>query len=714
MKNKKKKKKKGPATGGGDLYTGRLDVTRSGMGFVIVEGRDQDILVRPAEFNTALHGDTVRVRVVNDQPRSGRSQGEVVEVVDRKQLEFLGHIEISASFAFFIAESDKPMPDIYVPLTALNGAVNHDKVIVRITEWEKNKKPQGQVIQVMDKSDENDQAMKEILLESGFPIFFPENVLEESARLPDLIPAAEIAARKDMRPILTFTIDPVDAKDFDDAISMRSLDNGLLEIGVHIADVSYYVEPDTTLDKEAYTRATSVYLPDRVNPMLPERISNELCSLRPHEDKLTFSTVFRMTPKGEVKDFWLGRTVIHSDHRFTYEEVQEIIEQKTGLYQPEIELLNDIAQRLRKQRFRKGAINFSSTEVRFKLDEKGKPIGIMIKESKEAHQLVEEFMLLANRTVAEAVGKIKIDKKPIPFPYRVHDTPDKEKLLPFIEFAKKYGHVFDIESPQAIARSFNQMLQDVQGRPEQHVLEQLGIRTMAKAVYTTENIGHYGLGFEHYCHFTSPIRRYPDVLVHRILQEVLDQKIEIDKKLEAKCKHSSERERAAMESERAAGKHKQVEYMQSFLGDEFEGVISGVAAFGFWVETVEHKCEGLVSINSLLEYDDFRHIESDYSLVGRRSGRQFRMGDKVMIKVVAANLTKRQLDYEWVITAAEKNAVGAVVLPLTDDTPAPKKAPRGGHGKKGGADRGKGSKPARHKRSKAGEAAPAKTQRKKK
>jgi ribonuclease R len=431
-----------------------------------------------------------------------------------------------------------------------------------------------------------------------------------------------------------------------------------MEIGVHIADVSYYVEPETALDKEAYARATSVYLPDRVNPMLPERISNELCSLRPHEDKLTFSAIFRMTPKGEVKQSWLGRTVIHSDHRYTYEEVQEIIEQKAGLHQPEIELLNDIAQRLRKQRFKKGAINFSSTEVRFKLDEKGKPIGIVVKESKESHQLVEEFMLLANRAVAEFVGKIKINKKPVPFPYRVHDTPDKEKLLPFMEFAKKYGHTFDIESPQAIARSFNQMLMDVKGKPEQHVLEQLGIRTMAKAVYTTENIGHYGLGFEHYCHFTSPIRRYPDVQVHRILQECLDEKIEPDKELEAKCRHTSERERAAMEGERAANKYKQVEYMQDFLGEEFEGVISGVASFGFWVETLEHKCEGLVSINNLMEYDDFRHIESDYALVGRRSGRRFRMGDKVTIKIVSANLAKRQLDYEWVITAAAREEMG--------------------------------------------------------
>lgn len=667
----KKKKKKNAGESSSHLLTGRLDVTRSGMGFVIIEGRDQDILVRPSDFNTALHGDTVRVQVLGNPSRSGRQQGEVVEVVERKQMEFLGHVELSQSFAFFIAETDKPMPDIYIPLSRLNGAVGGDRVIVRIVEWEKNKKPQGEVIQIMNKEDENDKAMKEILLENGFPIFFPENVMEESGRLPDIIASSEIGIRKDIRDILTFTIDPVDARDFDDAISIRMLKNGFWEIGVHIADVSHYVEPETALDKEAYTRATSVYLPDRVNPMLPERISNELCSLRPHEDKLTFSTIFQMTPKGEVKQYWIGKTVIHSNHRFTYEEVQEIIEQKEGLYQNEIEVLNDIAQRLRKQRFRKGAINFSSTEVRFKLDEKGKPIGIMVKESKEAHQLVEEFMLLANRTVAENVGKIKVNKKPLPFPYRVHDTPDKEKLLPFIEFAKKYGHDFDLKSPQAIASSFNQMLMDVQGRPEQHVLEQLGIRTMAKAIYTTENIGHYGLGFEFYCHFTSPIRRYPDVLVHRILHEVLQGKNEVDKKLEAKCRHSSERERAAMESERAAGKYKQVEYMQGFLGEEFEGVISGVASFGFWVETVEQKCEGLVSINSLLEYDDFRHVESEYSLVGRRSGRQFRMGDKVRIKVVAANLAKRQLDYEWVIasSAGEEGQSAMSVRPVKPGKP---------------------------------------------
>jgi len=509
----------------------------------------------------------------------------------------------------------------------------------------------------MDASDVNDQAMKEILMENGFPLMFPDSVIEESERIPDVLPASEIKKRRDFRNILTFTIDPVDARDFDDAISFQVLKSGNYEIGVHIADVSFYVEPDTELDREAYDRATSVYLPDRVSPMLPERISNELCSLRPKEDKFTFSAVFEITQEGEIKSQWFGRTVIHSDHRYTYEEAQEIIEQEDGPYKDQILLLNGLAQQYRKRRFKKGAINFSSQEVRFKLDEKGKPIGIVVKESKEAHQLIEEFMLLANRAVAEVAGKVKIDKQELPFPYRVHDTPDEVKLTPFITFAKKYGHTFDTSSPEGISKSFNQMLDDVKGRPEQHVLEQLGIRTMAKAIYTTENIGHYGLGFEHYCHFTSPIRRYPDILVHRILQDILDKDAQVDKKLEQKCKHCSDKERSAMEAERAANKYKQVEYMQDYLGEEFEGVISGVSTFGFWVETVQHKCEGLVSITSLQDYDDFRVIEGEYSLVGLRSGRKFRMGDKVTIKIVAANLTKRQLDYEWVLAQSGSGGV---------------------------------------------------------
>ena len=637
-------------SGAGKTLKGTLDVTRSGMGFVIVPDLKMDIIVRPGDFNTALHGDTVLVKVKNSG-NGRRMQGEVAEVVERKRTEFIGHIELSEDFAFFIPDMDKPMPDLYIPLSKINNAKNKDRVVARLIKWEKGgKRPTGEVVNILDVENSNDAAMKEILLENGFPLEFPDDALEVAARIPDTIPESEIQKRKDVRNILTFTIDPFDAKDFDDAISFRPLKNGSYEIGVHIADVSHYVEPDTALDKAAYQKATSVYLPDRVNPMLPEHISNVLCSLRPNEDKLTFSAIFQLTPKAEVKQYWLGRTVIHSDHRFTYEEVQAIIENKEGPHRDEILLLNDLAQRMRKKRFNKGAINFSSTEVRFRLDEKGDPIGIVVKESKESHQLIEEFMLLANRYVAENISKIKLKGKQVPFPYRVHDDPDEEKLVPFVAFAKKFGHSFDTSSPDAIAASFNQLLEDAHGRPEQHVLEQLGIRTMAKAKYTTENIGHYGLGFEHYCHFTSPIRRYPDIVAHRILQEALNSQIVPDKKLEDKCKHCSERERAAMEAERAANKYKQVQYMKNFLGEEFEGVISGVASFGFWVETVEHKCEGLVSVNSLLEYDEFRHVESDYCLVGQRSGKKFRMGDKVWIRVVAANLTKRQLDYEWIVS----------------------------------------------------------------
>ncbi|MFZ1858495.1 MAG: ribonuclease R, partial [Chitinophagaceae bacterium] len=644
---KKKKQREKPRQSSGKVLKGKLDITRSGMGFVTIEGMDVDIIIRPADFNTALHGDTVRVAIKEMKSSGRRMQGIVKEVLIRKRTEFIGHLQMNKGFAFFIAEMDKPMPDIFIPLPNMKDAKDNDRVVVKLLQWENDgKRPVGEVVTVLDAENTNDAAMKEILLEAGFPLEFPDEALEVAARIPDSISSEEIKKRNDLRSIFTITIDPVDAKDFDDAISFRKLKNGNYEIGVHIADVSHYVEPETALDKEAYHRATSVYLPDRVNPMLPEHISNVLCSLRPKEDKLTFSAIFQITPKGDVKQYWLGKTVIHSDHRFTYEEVQTIIEEKAGLHAEEILLLNELAQKFRKKRFNNGAISFSSQEVRFKLDEKGNPIGIMIKESKEAHQLIEEFMLLANRTVAENVSKIKVNGKPLPFPYRTHDDPDEEKLLPFAAFAKKFGHTFDTSSPEAIAASFNQLLKDVHGKPEQHVLEQLGIRTMAKAKYTIENVGHYGLGFEHYCHFTSPIRRYPDIQVHRILEDVLNNKINPDKKLEEKCKHTSERERAAMEAERASNKYKQVQYMKNYLGDEFEGVISGVASFGFWVETIEHKCEGLVSVNSLLEYDEFRHVETDYCLVGQRSGKKFRMGDKVKIKVVAANLTKRQLDYE--------------------------------------------------------------------
>ena len=649
---------------------GRLDISRSGMGYVIVEGEEKDIIVRPNDFNRAFHGDIVRVQAAKNTGRGKRAEGIITDVAERKQTEFIGNIQLSKNFAFFIPASEKPIPDFYVATEHLHGAKDNERVVVKLLRWDKgDKKPQGEVLSILKAEDENDMAMKELLIDCGFPLAFDKEVLHEAEQLSPAISREETKKRKDFRDILTFTIDPVDAKDFDDAISIRNLDNGNYEIGVHIADVSHFVKPGTPLDKSAYERATSVYLPDRVNPMLPEKISNELCSLRPHEDKYTFSAVFQITNRAEIKHSWIGRTLIHSNHRFTYEEVQDIIEKKEGLHNKAIVLLNDLAQKLRKERFRNGAINFSSQEVRFQLDEKGKPIGVVVKESFEAHQLIEEFMLLANRTIAAYVSKIRINKQPIPFPYRIHDEPDEEKLKPFVAFAKKFGYHFDMHDEKAVAASFNRLLKEVQGKPEQHVLEQLGIRTMSKAIYTSENIGHYGLGFEHYCHFTSPIRRYPDVMVHRILQECLEKNLKMDKAMEEKCKHCSDRERKAMEAERAGNKYKQVEFMQFFVGQEFDGVIAGVASFGFFVETVTHKCEGLVSVRELSDYDDFRLDEADYALVGMRTKQKFRMGDLVRIKVVAANLSKRQLDYEWVPGKTAKAKV---------DKPSSVKSPRQG------------------------------------
>ena len=628
---------------------GKLDISRSGIGYVIVEGIEKDIVIRPNDFGRAFHGDTVKVQVSNDSSRGRRTEGKVTEVATRNQVTFIGNILVNKNIAFFKAATEKPMPDFYIPIEKLNGAVDGERVVAKLIKWDKaDKKPEGEVVTILKSEDVNDMAMKEILIEAGFPLVFEKAVLEEAMKLSETITREELKKRKDYRDILTFTIDPVDAKDFDDAISIRNLDNGNYEIGVHIADVSHFVKPDSILDKSAYERATSVYLPDRVNPMLPEKISNELCSLRPHEDKYTFSAIFQITNRGEIKHKWIGRTIIHSDHRFTYEDVQKIIETNDGTHYKAVLLLDNLAKIFRKERFDAGAINFSSQEVRFQLDEKGKPIGIVIKESKDAHKLVEEFMLLANRTIAEYVSRIKINQEPVPFPYRIHDTPSDEKLQPFAAFAKKFGYTFDIHDDAAVARSFNNLLKDVSGKPEQHVLEQLGIRTMAKAIYTSKNVGHYGLGFEHYCHFTSPIRRYPDVMVHRILQECLDKNLKPDKKMDEKCKHCSDKERKAMEAERAGNKYKQVEFMQQYLGEEFDGIISGVASFGFFVETVLHKCEGMVTVRDLSEFDEFKLDEADYALVGMRTAKKFRMGDAVRIKVVAANLEKRQLDYHWV------------------------------------------------------------------
>ena len=508
----RKKKKQGSQE---QFLKGRLEVVRSGMGFVIVEGLDKDILIRPDNMGTALDGDEVMVEVRSKTSKSNRQEGTIREVTRRRQTEFSGTMEVKEHFAFLIPDKQNMSVDIFIPKDLLNGAKTGDKAIVRVTDWSpKARNPVGEVISILTHESMNEIAMQGILVENGFPLHFPDDVMEDAARYPEGVSEDELHNRRDFRNILTITIDPEDARDFDDAISFRKLDDNLFELGVHIADVSHYIEKGSALDQEAYRRATSVYLPDRVLPMLPERLSNELCSLRPNEDKYTFSAVFQMTRQGRIEDYWLGKTVIRSARRFTYEEVQEIIEGAEGDHRDVVLTLNEIAQRLRADRFRKGAINFSSQEVRFKLDEQAKPIGIVVKESKEAHQLIEEFMLLANKQVAEYVAGITFRDKPVPFAYRVHDVPDEEKLKLFTTFASRFGHRFDLNSPEKIAASFY-----AKGKPEQHVLESLGIRTMAKAVYTTENIGHYGLGFEHYCHFTSPIRRYPDILVHRVLFE---------------------------------------------------------------------------------------------------------------------------------------------------------------------------------------------------
>lgn len=647
MKKSKASQRKKVNSSGKKTYVGKLEITRGGMGFVIVAGLEKDVMIRRGELGNALNGDEVRVEVSERGKKFGsRPEGKIIDIVRRKQTEFSGKLEVHPHFSFLVPDSEKIPVDIFIPLHLLHGGKHGDHAIARIVEWsEKTKNPVGEVISILTDESKNEIAMQGILVENGFPLHFPDDVMEDAARYPEGVDSTEVKHRRDMRKTLTLTIDPVDAKDFDDAISFHHIKGDLYEIGVHIADVSHYIEPGSALDKEAYQRATSVYLPDRVLPMLPERLSNELCSLRPDEDKYTFSAIFEINTQGKVKDYWLGKTIIRSQRRFTYEEVQLIIEGADGDHRDELLVLNDMAQNLRKQRFKKGAINFSSQEVRFSLDETGRPIGIVVKESKEAHQLVEEFMLLANRTVAEYVSQIKVKDKAVPFPYRVHDVPDEAKLEVFTAFAASFGYKFNMNTPEQIASSFNEMLRMVQGKPEQHVLETLGIRTMAKAVYTTENIGHYGLGFRDYCHFTSPIRRYPDVLVHRILNECLKNDIHPIKQLEQQCRHCSDQERRAMEAERAANKYKQVEYMQNFVGEDFEAVVSGVASFGFWAETVEHKCEGMVSIADLSEFDDFELREGEYALVGRRTGLRFSMGDKVKIRVVAANLDKRQIDY---------------------------------------------------------------------
>lgn len=626
--------------------TGKVDMTADGSAYIVPEDElENDIYIAPRKLRQALHGDIVKVHVY-ERRKGNKREGEVVEILERAKMDFTGTIDISTSYAFFLADDRKMLNDIFVPLDNLNGAKDGEKVVVSIIEWPKNaKNPIGKVKTILGKKGENDTEMNAILADYGFPLSFPKEVEAAAENIDGTITADEIAKRRDFRDTLTFTIDPADAKDFDDAISFKKLDNGNYEIGVHIADVSHYVTPDSILDKEAFERGTSVYLVDRVIPMLPERLSNDLCSLRPHEDKLCFSAVFEMDDRAKVLDQWFGRTIVHSDRRFTYEEAQEIIEAGEGDHAEAILKLNDLAKILKDERFRHGAISFETEEVKFRLDEKGKPIGVYTRVRKDAHKLIEDFMLLANRKVAEYIGKQGKGKNKLGFIYRFHDVPKPETLTTFSQFAARFGHRLSIKNDKEAAKSLNALMTKIEGSKEQNLLTTLAVRSMAKAIYTTKQSSHYGLAFDYYTHFTSPIRRYPDVLVHRLLQYYLDGGSKINTEhYEKLADHASQMERRAAEAERASIKYKQAEYLENQIGVEFTGIVSGVTEWGMYVEIEENKCEGMVRLRDITD-DYYTLDEKNYAIIGQRRKKVYQLGDEVQIKVKKVDLEKRQIDF---------------------------------------------------------------------
>lgn len=626
---------------------GVVDHVNRRFAYVVCEGQEEDIWVKTDDLKNAVDGDRVAVRIKKGGRHGNRPEGVVTEIISRGRTEFVGKIEVLPNYAFIVPDNRKMYVDIFVYPEKIGKAKTNDKVLVKIKDWHggKAKSPIGQVTEVLGQAGENEAEIHSIMAEFGLPFRFPENVEKAAAKIPVEIPQEEIKKRRDVRGITTFTIDPEDAKDFDDAISVEYLNNGNYEIGVHIADVSHYVEEEGILDDEAVNRATSVYLVDRTIPMLPEKLSNGLCSLRPKEEKLTFSAMFEITPKAEIKSQWFGRTVTYSNRRFTYEEAQERIETGEGDFEEEINLLNGLAKLLKAKRFQKGAIAFETVEVKFKLDENGKPLGIYPKERKDAHKLVEEFMLLANKKVAEFVfNKHKGDDT---FVYRTHDDPDPEKLDTFAKFASKFGHRLKVGQAN-ISDTLNTLMDDIHGKPEQNVLESLAIRTMSKAIYTTEPKGHFGLAFPHYTHFTSPIRRYPDVMVHRLLDHYLNGKKspEADPYKEL-CRHSSEREKRAADAERASIKYKQVEFMQMAEKRPFEGIISGVTEWGIFVEMTETKCEGMVRASSMTD-DFYEFDEKNFRMIGKRNKRMFTLGDQVTVMVVDTDIDRRTIDLEFV------------------------------------------------------------------
>lgn len=654
------------------FISGTIDFTQQGTAFVVIgEGQD-DVFIPFKKTKDALNGDLVKITV--DTRRSGRrKEGEVVEVLKRAKTDFVGTVKIMPKFAFVIPDASKIHVDFFVRKEDILDAEDGQKVLVRFKEWRSgDQNPTGEIVNVFGNPGEHKTEMHAIMAEYGLPEEFPDEIEAAAKKIPTEITAEEIAKRRDFRKVTTMTIDPVDAKDFDDALSLEKLDNGLWEIGVHIADVSHYIKPHSTLDKEAVHRATSVYLVDRCIPMLPEVLSNFACSLRPHEEKYCFSAVFQMDDDAVIHDQWFGKTVIYSDRRFAYEEVQKIIETGEGDYKDEILLLDKLAKKLRADRLRKGSIVFDKAEVKFHLDEEGNPTGVYFKTQQDAHKLIEDFMLLANKKVAEFLSDIgkngenlkqKKSKNKNEGPvcvYRIHDTPNDEKMNELSNFVARFGYQLSVGSKQKTAQSINKLLVDVKNKKEAGMIELLAVRSMPKAIYTTKNAGHYGLGFDYYTHFTSPIRRYPDVMVHRLLEAKLNERTYASKdELELLCKHSSEMERLAAEAERASIKYKQVEYMSDKIGNIFEGVISGVTEWGIYVEITENKCEGMIKARDLND-DSYAFDEDNYRYVGRHKGKVYALGDKVMIIVKRADLLKKQLDYAFVSDneLAEKNQGG--------------------------------------------------------
>ncbi|WPP52715.1 ribonuclease R [Catalinimonas niigatensis] len=631
------------------VLLGKVDFVNPRFAFIICDELEQDIKVEADHMQNAIDGDIVKVLSFGPGVGDKRPEGEVIEIVERTRQEFVGRVEMSNRFAFVIPDSRKMHHDIFVRLDDLEGAKNNDKVIVKLTQWpEEDKSPVGKVTRVLGPAGENNAEIHSIMAEFDLPFEFPQDVQEETSKIKFSLTKKELANRRDFREVTTFTIDPVDAKDFDDALSIQKLDEDHWEIGVHIADVTHYLKENTALEREAEERATSVYLVDRVIPMLPEKLSNELCSLRPNEDRLTFAAVFKMDKNAKVKDVWLGRTVIHSDQRFAYEDAQERIESGKGTFAEEIVTLNNLAKKLRNQRFAEGAVNFETTEVRFKLDEAGNPLEVVPKVRKDAHKMIEEFMLLANKKVAEFVYQYKKGKEKNTFVYRVHDYPDITKIQEFSQFAQRFGYKLHT-SDEAISASLNELMAAVEGKPEQDILQQLAIRTMAKAKYTTEAKGHFGLAFQHYTHFTSPIRRYPDVMVHRLLQKYLDDvQVEGREKYEKKCEHSSEQEKRAADAERASIKYKQVQYMQQFgLDKVFDGIVSGVTEWGVYVEMIETHCEGMVRMSEI-EDDYYEYDAKNFRIIGQRRKRIIALGDKVKVRVLKTDMDRRTIDLEFV------------------------------------------------------------------